>query len=92
LGIFEILYFSNDFVEAYLRENNNYRYTIRHLRDEGEISKKSWRYLDDKRIERFERMKQYRRDNKKHLESINEGNLKKAQEELKKMENKKTNS
>ncbi|MED1865893.1 VWA domain-containing protein [Fictibacillus nanhaiensis] len=89
---FDILSFSNDFAEAYLRENNNYRYTIRHLRDEGKISKKSWRYLDDKRIERFERMKQYRRDNKKQLESINEDNLKKVQEELKKMENKKSNS
>ncbi|MET3730250.1 Ca-activated chloride channel family protein [Fictibacillus halophilus] len=89
---FEILSFSNDFAEAYLRENNNYRYTIRHLRDEGEISKKSWRYLDDKRIERFERMKQYRRDNKKQLESINEDNLKNVQEELKDMENKKPNS
>ncbi|MBH0176157.1 VWA domain-containing protein [Fictibacillus sp. 23RED33] len=82
---FDILYFSNDFAEAYIRENNNYRYTIRHLRDEGEISKKSWRYLDNKRIDRFETMKKYRQDIEKQLDSINEGNLEDAQKELEKL-------
>ncbi|MCM3719806.1 VWA domain-containing protein [Fictibacillus phosphorivorans] len=82
---FDILFFSNDFAEAYIRENNNYRYTIRHLRDEGKISKESWRYLDDKRKERFDRMKDYRQEIEKQLDSINEGNLEDAQKELKKM-------